>query len=255
MWHLKGTIPKPFFLKDKKASSITEFSLVHLLGILLEIGIVTILFYLSIKIIVGLLIGRQDYDSTINNLEALSARISQLVNDKRNIVQDTMSYSISDGYVLVGFNHYDTGVMKTECTDELIIKSRSKECSTKSCLCIYKNFGGVSYEDFDKRGAVTPLKCQTFDEKIVFLSITSESNFKGAKTIWKPNHYNSDYRHLVLYGRCGGLLRNSWGVKEAYLEKYYDGNNIFVFIGDNSNPEIIKRSADIKNIILNSKRI
>ena len=61
------------FLKNKK-SAAEEVSLLHLLEAILAIAIVIVLIYFSLKIS-GLFIGRQEYDSAVNNMEALSIRI------------------------------------------------------------------------------------------------------------------------------------------------------------------------------------
>lgn len=219
---------KSFFFKNKK--SAIEVSLIHLLEITLAIGIVMILIYLSLKLS-GLFIGRQEYDSALNNLEALSIRINELVKDSKQASIQTMVYSIPNNYILVGFSYDDKGTIKTECTEENIATSRLKSCQAKSCLCIYQNYGGVTDwagKDFDSKGNVVPLKCKPFDEKIVFLSPQKDSNFKGAESQWKPNLIWPNYNYLVLYGVCG--LQTSWSIKQIYIEKYKGEDNSFVII-------------------------
>lgn len=242
----------PFF-KNKKAA--IEISLYHLLEITLAIMAVLVLIYLSLKL-AGLFIGRQEYDSTINNLEVFAARVKELAKDDKPLSAQTMVYSISDNYILVGFNYNDKDTIKTECTGESIVASRPKLCQHTSCLCIFQNFGGVTNirgKDFDERGDVTPLKCKNFEEKITFLAYSSGSNY-GARTQWNPSHYPwTSYYYLVLYGACG--WGKSWGIRQVYLEKYKEGGNIFIFIGDMSDENIIKRSNEIKGRILNSKSI
>ncbi len=242
----------PFF-KNKKAA--IEISLYHLLEIVLAIIAVFVLIYLSLKL-AGLFIGRQEYDSTINNLEILAARVKELANDGKDMSMQTAVYSITDDYILVGFSYNDKDTIKTECTGESIVASRPKLCQHKSCLCIFQNFGGVTNirgKDFDERGDVTPLKCKPFEEKIVFLAYSLDSNY-GALTQWNPSHYPwPNYYYLVIYGTCG--WGKSWGIRQVYLEKYKEGGNIFIFIGDMSNENIIKRSNEIKGRILNSKSI
>lgn len=254
-------MPKPLLIKDKKAA--IEISLYHLLEITLAIIAVFVLIYLSLKL-AGLFIGRQEYDSTINNLEVLAARVKELAKDDKPLSAQTMVYSISDNYILVGFNYNDKDPIKTECTGESIVASRPKLCQHTSCLCIFQNFGGVTNirgKDFDERGDVTPLKCKNFEEKITFLAYSSGSNY-GALTQWNPGHYPwTSYYYLVLYGACGlGKILstswyNSWGIRQVYLEKYEEGNNIFIFIGDMSDENVVKRSNEIKGRILNSKSI
>ena len=111
--------------KNKK--SAIEVSLIHLLEITLAIGVVMILIYLSLKLS-GLFIGRQEYDSAINNLEALSIRINELINDNKQTSMQTMVYSIPDNYILVGFSYDDKGTIKKECPEEDIVTSRLKSC-------------------------------------------------------------------------------------------------------------------------------
>ena len=203
--------------KKNKKSAI-EVSLIHLLEIVLAIAIVMVLIYLSLKLS-GLFIGRQEYDSTINNLEALKTRITELVKDNKDSLTQTTVYSITDDYILVGFSYNDNSI-KTECTQESIATSRPELCRLKSCLCIYQNFNG---NDFDSRGKVSPIKCKPFDEKIIFLGPASSSNFKGTPYQSKPGSSKpAGTNYLVLYGICGGPWRTSWGVKQVYLEKYKD---------------------------------
>ncbi len=226
---------KSFFSKNKK--SAIEVSLIHLLEIILAIIIVTVLIYLSLKLS-GLLIGKQEYESTINNLEALSIRISALVKDDKSLKQ-TMVYTLPDDFILVGFNYQDQSPVKTDCTQESILKSRSNICKSKSCLCIYKNQGGItdwSGKDFDDKGAALPLKCKTFEEKVIFLAPQKDPNFQGSNSEWHPSHSKwPGYNYLVLYGICGGPWKTSWGIKQIYLEKYKEGENTFIFIGDSKN--------------------
>ena len=220
--------------KKNKKSAI-EVSLIHLLEIVLAIAMAIILIYFSLKLS-GLFIGRQEYDSTINNLEALAVRIIELANDKKDSLTQTTVYSITDDYILVGFSYNDNSI-KTECTGENIAMSRPKLCQSKSCLCIYQNFNG---NDFDSRGGVFPIKCKPFDEKIIFFGPASNSNFKGITYQSKSSSSKSTgTNYLVLYGICGGPWRTSLGVKQVYLEKYKDGENIFITmneVGSNFKP-------------------
>lgn len=245
---------KILFLKNKKAE--ITFPLIHLIKIGLEVVVVLLLVYLALKL-TGLLTGRQDYDSAINNIEELSKSITAVVEDGKKLSIQTTNYALPDNYILVGFSYEDKGIMRTSCTNENIIKSRPNSCQSKSCLCIYQNFGSVtdwSGKDFDDKGNALPVRCKQFDEKIVFLA-PQDSNFRGDKSQWNPNHYATDYYYLVLYGICGGPWRTSWGIKQIYIEKYKENGNVFIFIGDLTKEEIIKRKNEIKNRILNAKSI
>lgn len=229
-------------MKNKKSS--VDAVLIHLLEIILAIGVVMFLIYFTLEL-TGFFIGRQDYDLTMNNFDVLVKSVTALAGEAKTLSIGTTSYSITDDYILVGFSHDDNGIMQKTCPDENVVNSRPKSCRGKSCLCIYKNFGGITdwtTADFDSRGNVGTLKCNAFDKKIVFLAPPMDKNFKGAETQWKPAHYQwQSYNYLVLYGRCGNPLRTSWGVKNIYLEKYKEGDNIFIFMGDLAKEEIIKR--------------
>lgn len=221
-------------IKSKKAAEEVTVSLIHLLEIILAIAIVMVLIYFSLKLS-GLFIGRQEYDSTINNMEALAFRVKELSKDKRDIASQTMVYSIPDNYILVGFSHNDN-LIKTDCTGESIIKSRPKLCESKSCLCIYQNTGGItdwSGNDFDLKGGSSPIRCKPFEEKIVFLAPAKDSNFFGAQANVRPssNRWPS-YNYLALYGICGGFWRDSWGIRQIYLDKVKEGGNIFIVIAE-----------------------
>ena len=226
---------KSLLLKNKK--SAIELSLIHLLEIILAIIVISVLIYVSLRLS-GLLIGKQEYESTINNLEALSTRINALAKDDKSLKQ-TMVYTLPDDFILVGFNYQDQTTVKTDCTQESILKSRSNICQSKSCLCIYKNQGGItdwSGKDFDDKGTTLPLKCKTFEGKIVFLTPQKDSNFQGSSSQWKPNYSKwNNYNYLVLYGICGGPWKTSWGIRQIYLEKYKESENTFIFIGDAKN--------------------
>ena len=235
-------MPKLTFLKNKKSS--VEAALVHLLEIILAIAVVIVLIIFTLEL-TGFFIGRQDYDSTMNNFDRLVNSVTTLVGETNTLSIGTTSYSITDDYILVGFSYDDNGIMKKECPNENVKNSRPKSCQSKSCLCIYKNFGGVTDwtgADFDSKENVGTLRCKAFDEKIIFLAPPIDANFKGTETQWKPSHYQwPSYNYLVLYGICGGPWGASWGVRVLYLEKYKEGDNIFIFMGDMTNQEIIKR--------------
>ncbi|MBS3104689.1 hypothetical protein J4234_00360 [Candidatus Woesearchaeota archaeon] len=228
-------MPKLSFLKNKK--SAIEVSLIHLLEIILAIIVISVLIYVSLRLS-GLLIGKQEYESTVNNLEALSTRINALVKDDKSLKQ-TMVYTLPNDFILVGFNYQDQAPVKTDCTQEIISKSRPNICQSKPCLCIYKNHGGIadwSGKDFDGKGTTLPLKCKTFEGKIVFLTPQKDPNFQGSSSQWKPNYSKwNNYNYLVLYGICGGPWRTSWGIRQIYLEKHKEGENTFIFIGDAKN--------------------
>lgn len=237
-------MPKLFFSKNKK--SAIEISLIHLLEIILAIGVVVFLIYFSLKLS-GFFIGRQEYDATINNLEALETRIKEIVKDTKDTSQRTTIYSISENYILVGFSYDDKGTIRTECTQENIVSSRPKSCQSKSCLCIYQNFGGpldLAGKDFDSKGEVTPIKCKSFDEKVVFLVPALEqqhSNLKGSKSQWQPAGQTS-YSSLVLYGQC--KTGKNWGVRQISLEKRKEGSDILLFVKDISNKETPPEEGD-----------
>ena len=236
-FHIGVLMHKIYLFKNKK--SAIELSLLQLLEIVLAIAIVMLLIYLSLKL-AGFFIGRQEYDSTINNLEELSKRINELIKDKKDASKQSMVYSIADNYILVGFSYDDKGVMRTECTNENIVKSRPRLCEAKSCLCIYQNFGGITDwegKDFDSRTNVVPLKCKTFNDKIVFLTPNKDSNFGGTQTQWRiSNTPSTNYNYLVVYGKCG--LGTSWGVKQIYIYKDTEGDNIFISIIELSDKKI-----------------
>lgn len=237
-------------LIKNKRSSTEEWSLLHLLEVGLGVAIIIFLIWFSLKLS-GLFFGRQDYDSAVNNLEALGKKIEELSADPSLTKTTTSAYSIPDSYILVGFSHDERERIKTQCTGEYIVASRPKICQGKSCLCIYKNYGGVtdwSGKDFDsKDGSAAPIRCKTFDKperNLVFLTPYSDAdpNFKGAQTSWKPGHYpNFDYAYTVIYGICGGPWRTSWGVRSLYIEKAQDGERIFVFMGDGKDKKIEER--------------
>lgn len=234
---------KLFFFKNKK--SAIELSLLHLLEIVLAIAIVMLLIYLSLKL-AGFFIGRQDYDSAINNLEELSKRINLIIKDKNNLLSQTMVYTIPDSFILVGFSYDAKVALKTECTLETITKSRLVSCQAKSCLCIYQNFYG---KDFDDRPNTIPLKCKPFEEKIVFLAPRPDqypdANFKGIKSQWKPNYDTAmpSYNQLIAYGQCGTAAK--WGVRKITIRKSKEDVNIFIIINSTSN--VRDYSEDIIN--------
>lgn len=228
-------MPKSLLLKNNKKA--IEVSLVTLLEIVLAIGIVLVLIYLSLKLS-GFIFGRQEYDSVLNNLEALSIRVKELAKDKRNIASQTMVYSISDNFILVGFSYDDKGTMRTECTNENIVTSRQNNCKAKSCLCIYKNHGGVTdwkgkdFDSFDPKGTV-PIKCKPFDEKIVFIGQAVDANYKGASSSWTTSNSGwTSHNYLALYGKCGNPLRPSWGLRQIIIDKYKENENTFIRISE-----------------------
>lgn len=231
-----------FLFRNKKASLSVELSLIHLLEIILALIVIGVLIYLITKL-AGFFIGRQEYDSTINNFEQLQIKVNELTKDKNKISTKTMIYSLPNDYILVGFN-YDNEVVETACTDEKIDASRPNSCKYKSCLCIYKNYGGVTDwtgKDFDSRGNVKPIVCKSFQEKIIFIvPQQGNPNFKGKQSKYTPSHYTStSYNSLVLYGVCG--LRPSWDTKQLYIEKYNDNDKFFISIGDMSDQAVISR--------------
>ena len=228
---------KSSFFKNKK--SAIDLALKELLEITLAIIIILLLIYFGLKLS-GIIFGRQEYDSAVNNMEALAVRITDLIKDKKDSGTQTMAFSIPDDFILVGFDYDDKGTMKTECTSENIMKSRPKICQGKSCLCIFNNYGGIANptgKDFDDRGNVVPVKCRDFDEKIVFLAQPPSANFLGAKSGWNINSQRyPSYHSLVTYGICGGPWGTSFGIRQINIEKYKENDNQFILIN-----EIIKK--------------
>ena len=111
----------------KNKVSATEVSLVYLLEVGIAIVIVIVLVYLTLNIS-GIFIGTQEYDSAINNMEALAIRVSNLAKDNNQQSKETMIYSIPNNFILVGFSYNDQGIISTECTKESIVKSRPNSC-------------------------------------------------------------------------------------------------------------------------------
>lgn len=220
------------YLKFKK--SAIEVSLIHLLEVILAITMVMILIYFSLKL-TGFLLSGREYSSTINNLEALSERINEMIKDKKDSLTTNTIYSIMDDYILVGFSYNDNSI-RNGCTEENIVKSRPNLCQSKSCLCIYRNQGSLINplgRDFDIRGDVTPLKCNPFEQKIVFLTHSQDSNFRGTESQIKSTKTSQSFsRYLVLYGVCGGPWKTSWGIRPISVEKQKEGENIFIFIDE-----------------------
>ena len=229
-------MPKSLFFQNKKSS--IELSLIHLLEVMLAIVIVFALLHLIFRFS-SIFIGRQEHDSALNNLEALAIRVEELVKDKKQSDAQTMVYSIPNDYILVGFGYNDKSIMKTECTNEEIVKSRSNRCRSKSCLCVYNNYGFLNKggKDFDARSetGATPLRCKPFNEKITFLGEHSSLNVQGSITQWKIPNSPSDYKYLVLYGDCvRGEGKSLWGARKISIQKYRDGENIFILLKDAS---------------------
>ena len=154
----------------------------------------------------GILTSKKDYDSTINSFEVLAGRIKD-INQGEDFSTATMLYTITDKYILVGFNYKDSGEgALSQCTGENIEKTRPKPlCDGVACLCIYNdinpslaNLGG---KDFSNKEV--PLKCQPFEGNIVFLAPldNNDKGFLGDRNSWDPAYYpNNGYEFLVVYG-------------------------------------------------------
>jgi len=224
------------FNKNRRADTTVTGLLWTLVEVVAAITIVIFLIWLGLKF-AGFFIGRQDYDSTINNMEALANLVAELAKDSKEIISTTKVFSITDSYVLVGFNYDDGRNMGTDCTQEKIIGSRPRLCQDTACLCIYKNYGSVtdwSGKDFDdKEPKGTALKCRTFDQKILFLVDDTEShNFRGTSSAIELRSKPGNYENLVFYGECGGPWRNNFGIKQLKIEKHKENDKIYIVISE-----------------------
>lgn len=236
------------FRKSKKGAF--EISLSELIGGILAVIIIFSLVYVGGKL-TGILTSKKDYDSTINSFEVLTGRIKDILQGE-DFSTTTMLYTISDKYILAGFNYKDQSKeISTQCTNENIEKTRPKPlCQEKSCLCIYNdlnpspaNLGG---KDFSNKEF--PLKCEAFEGNIVFLAPLNEKDksFGGDRNSWDPVYYpNNGYEFLVVYGSdCNA--GTDFGVKNLYIEKLKKDGNIFVYISKiEGNPDDVATKRKI----------
>ena len=227
---------KNYFLYKNKKGDI-GISLSELIGALLGVIIISVIFYVGLKLS-GIFLSNKDYESTIKSFELLGERVDELVKDK-NYANTNLLYFLDKSYILVGFNYKDPSIQIETCKKDKIIS-----LCDKACLCIYKDDSWIG-SDFDNS---VPLQCKNFDKNIVFLAPSEQKKiFCGIETGWNPNVY-SDYYHtgggymfLVLYG---------FDTKEIYLDKYESADgNIFIFLAeykDDPNDPIYKRKTLIE---------
>jgi hypothetical protein len=241
-------------LSSSNAKAGIDLAPTSLLGIILG-GIILIgLFYLGAKL-AGIFISNQEYDSTINNFNVMIKHINNMMNDN-DFSFRKFAYNLDNNFILVGFSYSDRdGTMHSTCRNENIKQSRPLLCEGYSCLCIYENTG---FYDFDKDLDNRPLQCNKFDEKIVFLAplnLESNDGFSGDVSVWQPKYYpDQRYEYLIAYGNGCNTFGNNFGIKELYLEKFKDGDNIYVYMTEYSedlNSQVQKR---INYITKNSNR-
>jgi len=235
------------FSKRKAAIDIAP---TELLGLVLGVMVVLALFYLGAKFS-GILIGKQELDSTINNFNVMVKHANSMLKD-RDFAYRKVTYAIDKKFILVGFSYTDNNqIMRSRCSDEAIGQSKPVLCEGKACLCIYENTIG---SDFDGDKENVPLTCNKFDEKLVFLAplnFNANDGFSGDMNSWSPNYYpeQSSYESLVVYGNGCNTFGSNFGIKEMYLEKFRQGDNIFIYMAPYSNAsdsELQKRMGYMK---------
>lgn len=243
-----------FFSKKKAVIDIAPSTL---LGIVLGIVIVFGLLYLGAKL-AGIFINKQELDATLNNFNVLVKHTNNLLKDK-DFSSRRFTYSLANNFILVGFSYSDNNeIMRTKCTNENMKQSKPLLCEGFSCLCIYQN---TLSNDFDSDGENKPLQCNRFDEKIVFLAplnFNINDGFGGDRNAWQPSFYSNQngYGYLVVYGNGCNTFGDNFGIKEIYLEKFKQGENIFIYMvpySNDTNSEVQKRIKYVQENYRTSK--
>jgi len=219
------------FSSRKKGS--TDIAPTELIGMVLGVIILVGLLFLGAKL-AGLFLSKQKLDATINNFDILISSINSMVKDTDKFTSEISTYSISDEHILVGFSYRDKGRMHTACTNEDIFFSRPALCKDSSCLCIYED---TLLDDFDSDlEDSNVIRCNKFNKNIVFVAPGDKEKraFQGSRSGWSDNHpISGNYEYLVLYGsNCH--IGTDFQVKQLYVEKIQEKDNIFIYISDYS---------------------
>ena len=232
---------------SKKKGQVPE-SLIELIGAVLAVIIISLIVYVGLKIS-GVLLSGKDYDSTMKNFELLNNEVKTVLQDK-NYANTKMLYYLGTDYILVGYNYNDPSVQMKTCSgfwkkEESFQESRKQIGSLckGACLCIYKNTHSSDFDD----DLQLPLKCISFDEKLVFIAPAEQNIFCSTETGWHPSAYAGYYSQQ---NRHKFLILNGFNTKEVYLDKFEapDGN-VFIFFAqykDEINDPIYKRSQFMK---------
>jgi len=186
--------------------------------------------------------------TAINNFKALTNEVQKKLSTSAKLNTSTLDYQIPKGFILVGFDKDWHGVfVSNACNGEGIIKP--PQCQDKACLCLYEDTIGDDFEgDSDPDKLVVP--CETFDGDITISGPADNFyNFyqcEGKEISFQEDDYDNDcsndgakkipdltygygitkYEFLIIYGKCV----DTWGIKKLYIEKYVEGDKIYLFI-------------------------
>ena len=221
-----------------------------ILGVLISLAIVA--FALGI---IGLLTPVVD-EGTVNNFNALTAKIEVLIDDPNPFVSnidDPQTFYLMDGVILVGYNS-DSGKQHTDCSNEFATKP--SQLIGRGGLCLQQEDYGNNFDSGYKTPA--PIQCYAFDKPVIFLAPKDDSyqgGFGGSESkLTYPFTNGQKYEDLFLYGSECDLGEPDLGPTKLYIEVLDEGEEVYVYINEDSTENQLimnkKRFEELKKEIL-----
>jgi hypothetical protein len=142
---------------NKKAQEAHTGGLGDLVHILLVVLLILLLFYLGYRFI-NALFGSDVEQATESNFDSLADNIQLMIDKPSSFEYQTMIFYLDKEYSIRGFTH--PGALSARGKSPADYPS---SCQGKSCLCLYDNY--------EKKFPAKPVKCRSFEQNIVFLSV------------------------------------------------------------------------------------
>lgn len=166
-------------------------------------------------------------EGSLNNFNNLVLEIKKLIRDKDNLDSAVVDFYLKDDAIVVGYDH-NKDKQRSDCWDEGATKP--VDLFGKAGLCLHLNDNVHDFDDDPRK----PVKCEPFDDKIIFLAPydgDDEGGFGGSKKSVNVYGKQEDYEDLFLYGdECDTTY--DLGVTKLYIEKFKKGEEIYIYINE-----------------------
>ncbi len=171
-------------------------------------------------------------EGSYNNFNGLVMEIKNLIANEDDFASRVREFYLKNDLIIVGYN-YNKDKQHTDCSDEDAI--RPLELLGKPGICLHVE---DYWKNFDK-DPQEPLKCTSFDEKLIFLAPydnNDEGGFGGSKVTINAYGKSENYEDLFLYGsECDSTY--DLGSTRLYIEKYKKGDEIYIYVNEHSTEE------------------
>lgn len=181
-----------------------------------------------------------------NNFIGLWANIRAMIDEPEPLVSKILPFYLMDSVIVVGYG-YNSAIEVTSCYEEPATKPVA--LVGKGGLCLHKETNrGYDFDKDEGGGPDPPIRCLDFEEKVIFLAPSDNSNkggFAGAvQSVKHPLTGNQEYESLFLYGSECDLGEPDLGATKLYLEVFKDEGAIYVYMNEHSTDEQIKANNE-----------